>query len=258
MLLPLTSYMVGRRGPKRSSEDPEINLQPENKNPHDSEILQDQQEPDLTQTVERFLEKQEEGSNAEDIDSPINSQPETTNPHNSMEEESSPDLAGLIQRNADIITQNFDEEELTEQDLYMAAYQTSKKLEEELETQNKYLMAEIGPNGVKPMVVGDTDSLRIDTDYSPDRELVRKNFEESNTLLPVEIMRRTGTSEGKLRYALMNYEVEDIDSSEIQHLKEDWPISEDAMAKKNYRIIVSPGLTEEYGNIIKERYSEEL
>jgi hypothetical protein len=139
-------------------------------------------------------------------------------------------------------TQEFENEEVTERHLYLAAAEISKQLAHEFEEGKGYLIAEVGPEGVSPIAMGDEDEFYVDERYDPE--------EVEESLSPLEVMDRTGHSE-RIGFSVMDYSLSDLTGQDID-LWDAWPMSRDQMASNNYRIIVAPGLGDEYQEMASE------
>lgn len=183
----------------------------------------------------------------EDYDAAVNHfQPETDNPHNAHQGEDADGFIESIIRNlnnkASEETQEFEEKEVSKRNLYLVAGEISKQLAKEFEEGEGYLLAEVGPEGVSPIAMGDEDEFYVDERYDPE--------EIEGALSPLEIMDRTGYGE-RIGTSVMNYNLSDLASQDME-LWDAWAISKDRMSSNNYRIIVAPGLGEEYQEMADE------
>ncbi len=183
----------------------------------------------------------------ENYDSAVNHfQPEKDNPHdvdqNEDEDAFFQTIRKALDNRLDLKTQEFEDEEVSERHLYLAAAEISKQLAHEFDEGEGYLIAEVGPEGVSPIAMGDEEEFYVDERYNPE--------ELEGTLSPLELMDRTGYNE-QIGFSVMNYSLSDLTSQEID-LWDSWPISKDQMDSNNYRIIVAPGLGEEYQEMAEE------
>jgi|GEM_PF-4535098 len=167
-------------------------------------------------------------------------QPETSNPHSGSPDKSSEEISESIRRSLesrlDERTIEFEDRELSERHLYLAAAEISRQLEHEFDEGEGYLMAEIGSEGVKPIAMGDKEEFFIDEAYDP-----RIIAEEVS---PLGIMDRTGYSK-EIGFSVIDYNLSELSAQGIE-LWPQWPFSKEDMEDNNYRIVVAPGLGEQY------------
>lgn len=170
-------------------------------------------------------------------DSKVNIQPNRDNPHDvdqgSVEGVSEADVSQYV---SDYNTRDFSDGEVSLEELYSAAAEASKVLSDRYSETGEYLMAEIGSEGVQVIAQGDESEFWIDELYDP------MVVEGSNS--PLEILDRTGFA-AELGFSVIDYFTGHLDAEE-SYLEDVWPISLEDMERNNHRVVVAPGLEEQY------------
>ena len=172
----------------------------------------------------------------EDYDEDVNDyQPENSNPHISRSNDfvGEGDLDDML----DSATSSFESEEVSKADLYWNAASASERLAEVYEEEGLYLMADIGPEGASAVVVGGEDRVIIGVRYSPN--------ELDSSFSPIELLDNTEYA-NELFPQIMDFDLADLSYRQMDEIDDVWEVEPQKMEDLSERIIVAPGLEEEY------------
>lgn len=172
----------------------------------------------------------------EDYDEDINDyQPENSNPHISRSNDfvGEGDLDDML----DSATSSFESEEVSKADLYWNAASASERLAEVYEEEGLYLMADIGPEGASAVAVGGEDRVIIGVRYSPN--------ELDSIFSPTELLDNTEYA-NELFPQIMDFDLADLSYRQMDEIDDVWEVEPHKMEDLSERIIVAPGLEEEY------------